>query len=46
MFQIKIVEETTAHILCSVPPPSRNSWHLWDNVEKYCRAGHATDDNI
>jgi hypothetical protein len=23
-----------------------NSCHLWDNVEKYCRAGQATDDNM
>ena len=22
------------------------SWHLWDNVEKYCRAWQTTDDNI
>jgi hypothetical protein len=22
------------------------SWHLWDNVEKYCRIGQATDDNM
>jgi hypothetical protein len=22
------------------------SCHLWDNVEKYCRAGQATDDNM
>jgi len=21
-------------------------WSLWDNVEKYCRAGEATDDNM
>jgi len=21
-------------------------YHLWDNVEKYCRAGEATDDNM
>jgi hypothetical protein len=25
-------------------PPPRN--HLWDNVEKHCRAGHTADDNI
>ena len=25
---------------------NRKSCHLWGNVEKYCRAGQATDDNI
>jgi hypothetical protein len=25
---------------------SRKLWHLWDTVEKYCRAGQATDDII
>jgi hypothetical protein len=24
----------------------RKSCNLWDNVEKYCRAGQATDDNM
>jgi hypothetical protein len=24
----------------------RKSYHLWDNVEKYWRAGQATDDNM
>ena len=24
----------------------RKSYPLWDNVEKYCRAGQTTDDNI
>jgi len=24
----------------------RKSCHLWDNVEKYCRAGQATDENM
>jgi hypothetical protein len=23
----------------------QKSWHLGDNVEKYCRAGKATDEN-
>jgi len=26
------------------PPQPLNSCHLWDNVEKYCSAGQATDD--
>jgi hypothetical protein len=45
MIQTKVVEGIKTHTLCSVffflkilP--------LWDNVEKYCRAGQATDDNI
>jgi len=28
------------------PPPPRKSRRLRDNVEKYCRAGQATDDNM
>jgi len=24
----------------------RNSCRLWDNVEKYCRAGQAADNNM
>jgi len=24
----------------------RKSWHLWDNVEKFSRAGQPTDDNM
>ena len=24
----------------------RKSWHLWDNVQKYCTAGQTTDDSI
>jgi len=43
MFQTKVVEKIKTHFMISnfffliVP--------LWDNLEKYCRAGHATDDN-
>ena len=25
---------------------SRKSYRLWDNVEKYCISGQATDDNM
>ena len=38
MFQTKFVEEIKTHILCSVTF-FRKSYRLWDNVEKYCRAG-------
>ena len=37
--------EHQIQILCSVTFYQK-SCHLWDNVEKYARAGHATDDNI
>ena len=42
-FGQKYVEEIKTHILCSVTFFFRKSWQLWDNVEKYCRAGQATD---
>jgi len=44
MFQTKVVEKIKTHILFSVTF-LRKSCRLWDNVEKYCRAGQATDDN-
>ena len=44
MFQAEVVEKIKTHILCSVTFP-RKSYRLWDNVEKYCRAGQdAADD--
>ena len=45
MFQTKVVEKLETHIFC----PSNFfflSCSLWDNVEKYCRAGQATDGNM
>ena len=44
MFRRRVVEKMKTHILCSISF-SRKSWGLWDNVEKYCRAGQATADN-
>ena len=38
-------ENQNTHFLFSYSPP-RKSCRLWDNVEKYCRAGQATDDNM
>jgi len=38
MFQIKVVEKFKTHILYSVEL-FRKSYRLWDNTEKYCRAG-------
>ena len=47
MFQTKVVEKIKTHILYSIPLFSPlKSCRLWDNVEKCCRAGQATDDNI
>ena len=45
MFETQLVEEIKTHILCSIAL-FRKSCRLWDNVEKYCRAGQATDDNM
>jgi hypothetical protein len=45
MFQTKVVEKIKTHILCSVSL-LRKSCRLWDNVEKYCGAEQATDDNM
>ena len=47
MFQIKVVEKIRTHILYSITIfLFRKSCRLWDNVEKYCRTGQATDDNM
>jgi hypothetical protein len=45
MFQAKVVEKIKTHISC---PKTifRKSCRLWDNVEKFCKAGQATDDNF
>jgi len=42
----EFVEKIKTHILCSVTFFFRKSYRLWDKVEKYCRVGQATDDNI
>jgi len=44
MFQTKVVEKIKTQIsyLTFFPKYCR----LWDNVEKYCRAGVATNDNL
>ena len=44
MFQTTVVEKIKTHILCSVTF-FRKSRRLRDNVEKFCRAWQATDDN-
>jgi hypothetical protein len=45
MFQIIVVEKIRTHILCSISV-FRKYFRSWDNVEKYCRAGQATDDTL
>jgi hypothetical protein len=45
LFQTEVIEEIKKYILCSAIF-FRKSCRLSDNVEKYIRAGHATDDNV
>jgi hypothetical protein len=45
MFQTKVVEKIKTHILCSVTY-FLTPCCVWDNLEKYSRAGEATDDNM
>ena len=40
MFQTNVVEEIKTHIFCSI---IFFIVQFWDNVETFCRAGHATD---
>jgi len=39
------MEKKQIHILSSITV-FRKSCCLWDNLEKHCRAGQATDENI
>jgi hypothetical protein len=45
IFQTNVVEKIKRHILYSVTF-LRKSCRLWDYVEKYRRAGQATDDHM
>ena len=45
MFQTKVIEKFETHIVYSVTF-FRKTRRLWDNMEKYCRAWQATDDNM
>jgi len=45
MFQTKVIEKIKPHILGSIAF-FKKSCPLRDNVEKYCRAGQATDDDM
>ena len=47
MFQAKVVEKIKTHfMLNNFFFFFQKSYLLWPNVEKCCRAGHATDDNM
>jgi hypothetical protein len=46
MFQTDVAEKVKTHILCQRTFFKKRSWHLSDSVEKYCRAGQATHDNM
>jgi hypothetical protein len=47
MFQTKFVEKIKTDISCSITtPPGKKMCRLLGNLEKYCRARQATDDNM
>ena len=46
MSQKKVVKKTKTHIVCSMTFFFSFENRLWDKMEKYFRAGQATDDNI
>jgi len=46
MFQKKVVEKIITHISGSARLFFFKLCLLWGNVERYCRAGQATDDNM
>ena len=43
MFATTVVQKIKTHVLFSIPFFSRKSCRLWDSVEKYGKAGQATD---
>ena len=45
IFQTTVIQKIQTHILCGLFF-FFNRCRSWDNVEKYCRAGQATDDNM
>jgi len=45
MSRTKVLEKIKTHILCSITF-FRKSCRWWENVEKFCRAGQATDYNM
>jgi len=45
-FQKEDVGKAQTYILCPITFFFRKSCQLWDNVEKFCRAGQNTHDNM
>jgi len=45
MMQTKFVQEIKIYFVFKIFF-FRKSCRLWDNVEKFCRAGQATDNNV
>ena len=46
MFHTKVVHKIKTHTLCTITFFSRKLHRLCNNVEKYCNAGQATDENM
>jgi hypothetical protein len=46
MFREKVVEKIETQILCSTMFFLSKNRAVCVNVEKYCKAGQATDDNV
>jgi hypothetical protein len=46
VFQTEVVEKTKTNFMHNIFFSPRKSRRLWDNVEKYCTAGLATDDSM
>jgi len=46
IFRTKDVQKIKTHILCSIMFFFRKSCPLWGNMEKYDKAGPATDENV
>ena len=44
MFRTKVLEKIETSISYSMTFFIKKSCRLWDNVEKFCREGQATDD--
>jgi len=46
MFETKVVEKNQKPLLMLKNLFLRKSYRLWDNIEKFCRDGRATDGNM
>ena len=45
-FQMKVVEKIKQYTFCSITFFFRKLCHWWDNVQTYCGAGQAKNDNM